>query len=73
MTLTLNWPRRWTKVKPTAPGWYWYRENTQDCPHVIEIVDVCDELQTMHDTFDFKVSELHGEWAGPITPPEEGP
>lgn len=70
-------PLTWSATRPTVPGWYWYRENRDDASHIIEVGFVCagendeQQLETLHDDFDYAVNDLTGSWAGPIKLPEE--
>ena len=60
----------WTKDKPTKAGYYWYREART---YVVEVCFVRGErivYKCGHDC-DKDLSELAGEWAGPIPEPRE--
>lgn len=57
---------KWQSKKPKIPGWYWLR-SAGDIDRVVHVV----ELGQMYCiSFGF-VSQLHGQWAGPIPKPEE--
>ena len=76
----------WTTDKPTVPGWYWYRYySSLTCMPKVAIT-VMGKVETGCDyqsyTFTWltgvdyeveakNVTELSGEWAGPIPEPEE--
>ncbi len=60
----------WTKRKPTVPGWYWYRGEAHEADPFIVQVDEVGHFQWPDGGFQ-KVTLTHGEWAGPIEPPEE--
>ena len=65
----------WTLQKPTTPGWYWFREPglNLDKPMPawvyqtgqILYVKLCGAHEAFEDT---RLTDLKGEWAGPITP-----
>jgi hypothetical protein len=72
-----RWGVQWTSDKPVVAGWYWWRPNREkeafilhlgmsvldfDGPEVL-CTDYCEDQETPED--------LDGEWAGPLTPPEE--
>jgi hypothetical protein len=52
----------WTSEKPQQPGWYWYREETWTA-----INSVSGGFFVYPDGR--HVSEMNGEWAGPLEPP----
>lgn len=61
---------KWTKEKPTQPGWYWWRDKySSDIVHVTEDSGML-VVKLGFDIEDF-IIDLSGEWAGPICPPEE--
>lgn len=73
---------KWTKEKPTAPGWYWYREPWRLGPDEEQQVSVRNvyvardgELYVASEDpegdADTLVATNDGEWAGPLSPPEE--
>lgn len=73
---------KWTREKPTVPGWYWYREprrvGTDEDPQWLDPECVRVRINPGgafagfqgSDSEDF-VADCHGEWAGPLSPPEE--
>ena len=69
--------QRWTRSTPTEPGWYWFNE--QDSVHGQEVVHILpwpNENQPQFLIARFasgrrgKVTDLCGEWQGPLTPNE---
>lgn len=71
---------RWKKEKPTAPGWYWYRNDAYDEPQIVELLIVhgrrCvsfsgSDITHWIDDPGFPLAErlMAGEWAGPIPLP----
>ena len=61
--------QRWTTQQPTAPGWYWYREDHED----VYAVKVLDDLTIIFpgNECDYQMTELGvQEWQGPLTPNE---
>lgn len=59
-----------TTEKPTKPGWYWFRTNTEN-PTMVEVVkykNVCMVLEPDDDK-GVEVLLYDGEWAGPLEPP----
>jgi hypothetical protein len=65
---------KYSKEKPTEPGWYWYRRDEQDTPAVVHIYSSFGEPPDMTFTGNDRVwplSRIFGEWAGPILPPTE--
>ena len=61
---------RWTKEKPTAPGWYWFRSGEQGFPRFIVFIKGFSKRGLLL-TSGNKRCYLEGEWAGPIPEPEE--
>ena len=61
---------KWTSEKPTKPGWYWYRGET-DLNELI--IWVSSDLRVVYPASlnfkSFAVDEVPGQWAGPIEPP----
>lgn len=51
---------RWTREKPTVPGWYWYKRQGG----YTVVVEYRDGLKGFYDTW-------NGQFAGPILPPWE--
>ena len=64
-------PHRWTKTRPAAPGWYWYRDNSQVV--VVSVVEGKESarLVLVDDRGPRYVDDLNVEWAGPIAEPIE--
>jgi hypothetical protein len=64
--------QRWTKRKPTEPGWYWWRFRVGKDPVAMKIGD--DHIAKTNvftiGTSVLLIDELPGEWQGPITPNE---
>ena len=63
----------WTRNAPTKEGWYWWRNLlTDNAPEVWAIVDHGDGLEVIgpfdETALDEWVSDMGGEWLGPITP-----
>ena len=63
----------WTRNAPTKEGWYWWRNLlTDNAPEVWAIVDHGDGLEVVgpfdETALDEWVSDMGGEWLGPITP-----
>lgn len=59
----------WTTDKPTKPGEYWYRDGST-------AAIVCVDFDTSVRWFSGRrgvLSDLKGQWAGPIPEPEEQP
>ena len=60
----------WTTEKPIRPGWYWFRP-LADLAAEPEMVQVYEDNGVMYLTWpDDRTEELtnvRGEWAGPIT------
>jgi hypothetical protein len=70
--------RRWTRDKPTQPGWYWWRiEGSMEPTHCC-VVHVSTRGQRWY-VEGLDKTEIHmgsdpydgGEWQGPITPHED--
>lgn len=69
--------QRWSKERPTEPGWYWFRfpSNSVD-PEVFKIHHGEDGLEVVGPFSETPLDEWMedcdgGEWQGPITPNEE--
>ena len=61
-------PQRWTRRKPTAPGWYWWREGLDAQPALYPV-----EWKPVWKCWGIpgkRVDEMLGEWQGPLTPNE---
>lgn len=61
---------KWTMVKPSASGWYWYRGEIGEAEPLIVEVDETGMFQWPDGGFQ-EVSLAKGEWAGPIPLPED--
>lgn len=75
-------PRRlkWTREKPTEPGWYWWRFEKNIVPHMVYVVHESTMRPVQTDRMlilypnskkELDVETRGGEWAGPIPEPEE--
>lgn len=71
-------PLVWSKQVPTEPGYYWWRD--EDDHELVCVRQVMPGLKCEHREVDsdcrtvvgmFRVSEVGGEWAGPIPEPQE--
>lgn len=65
--------QRWTREKPTEPGWYWWRdEGLYNGIKILQLSLVMSDLQVHeHGMLNgLLVRELPGEWQGPLTPNE---
>ena len=63
--------QRWTKRKPTEPGWYWWRNNGEpEMVHVTNpsVVLLCGDSRVF--STNMMIGHGTGEWQGPITPNE---
>ena len=68
--------QRWTRRKPTEPGWYWFRriDLPLHCARaaVLEVSTVKGVLSVYEDYGDgvlwHPLKQYKGEWLGPITP-----
>ena len=61
---------QWTKTKPSAAGWYWFRGQAHEADSFIVQVDEAGQFQWPDGGFQ-EVALAKGEWAGPIQPPME--
>jgi len=60
--------QRWTRSKPTEPGWYWWRDERET--RVVEVYAAhTGELNASGENFDLSDLTI-GEWQGPLTPNE---
>ena len=61
----------WKKKKPTNPGWYWYRGESDDGHTAKELHFIDDDGDGPYlATSDYVgLDDLDGEWAGPVEPP----
>ena len=63
----------WTTKKPTKPGWYWYRgECDRDTVKVLHYIDDDGDGPYLATSEDVALSDLDGEWAGPVEPSLSG-
>jgi hypothetical protein len=60
----------WTKTKPSAAGWYWFRGSANEADPFIVQVDEVGHFRWPDGGFQ-EVTLAKGEWAGPIQLPEE--
>ncbi len=63
-------PNQWTKKKPAAAGWYWYRGLAHEADPFIVQVDEVGQFQWPDGGYQ-EVGLAKGEWAGPIQLPED--
>lgn len=61
---------QWTKMKPVAAGWYWFRGEAHETEPFIVQVDEVGQFQWPDGGFQ-EVKLAKGERAGPIQLPEE--
>jgi hypothetical protein len=60
----------WTTKKPTKPGWYWYRgESDGHTEKVLHFIDDDGDGPYLATSDDLALNDLDGEWAGPVEPP----
>lgn len=62
----------WTTTKPMQPGWYWWRLDKTCEPEIVDL-----KIWGSYKLRDFSCGAItdipnEGQWAGPITAPEEG-
>ena len=67
--------QRWTKRKPTEPGWYWHRNTMLPSvdPSPVQIVRLIDgELAACWNISTVRLEKVstESEWQGPLTPNE---
>ncbi|MGR6036092.1 MAG: hypothetical protein ACU4EQ_12735 [Candidatus Nitrosoglobus sp.] len=78
---------KWTKEKPTEPGWYWWRYDTGESLSIVRIYSKDEDEDNPVSIAYFSedgesaaydgmlqssyLSEIHGYWAGPLNVPEE--
>ena len=75
---------KWTRKKPTAPGWYWYRDRKENCIARVtkrdaELYVAFMDADGFHDA-NYKLEGygldqlipqgLSGWWKGPLSPEE---
>ena len=56
----------WTREKPTAAGWYWYRSINDE--QTESVVWVAPNMGVFSAFYHSRVEHLDGEWLGPISP-----
>jgi len=61
---------QWSKIKPSEPGWYWFRGEAHEADAFIVQVDAAGQFQWPDGGYQ-EVSLTKGEWAGPIEEPAE--
>lgn len=67
----MNYPKI---EKPTEPGWYWFRSHIRPSiwwPYRVQQDSA--EFWTKDDGEEVPLSEMPGEWRGPIPTPETTP
>lgn len=69
-------PLRWTKDKPTVPGWYWWRRPGHNPalaqvfgPNTGLVFWLPDKDDERSDSIGVSAAYADTEWAGPIEPP----
>jgi hypothetical protein len=63
----------WTTKKPTKTGWYWYRgECDGHTVKVLHCIDDDGDGPYLATSDDLALTDLAGEWAGPVEPPLSG-
>jgi hypothetical protein len=65
--------QRWTRRKPTEPGWYWFRwDKDRDAIIVVVSIEDCDwRVLEMGNTYSGAFAGYtSGEFQGPLTPNE---
>lgn len=75
----------WTKALPTNPGYYWWRKNKYKSEHVYCVWIDTSESVGKDDNVLYarwsgeqlsdkrRVTDIGGEWFGPIKPPGDSP
>lgn len=62
---------KWTSEKPTAPGWYFYREPNRNRSGVVHVtLDMNRLVWFTGDATAEYMDDCNGEWQGPISPEE---
>ena len=61
--------QRWTREKPTEPGWYWYREPGLGAEAVCVYQPNGPDTDYL-EIYDTPLTEFDGEFQGPLTPHE---
>lgn len=69
------WRLKWTKEKPTEPGWYWYKGHAPgfklEAPWIVLIESEAGELAARWPVNGYRyVDHMKGEWCGPLEVPE---
>lgn len=59
---------QWTHETPTVAGWYWWRAG-KDAP--ADLVWLGENGLSQLGHVGYYIRQEHGQWAGPIQPPEE--
>lgn len=66
--------QRWTRSKPTEPGWYWWRDHVHGIPTMIEVEGDGSDVEPLIVRWDCAddepVEQMDGEWQGPLSPNE---
>lgn len=64
---------KWTKEKPTEPGWYWWEEDPEYAPRCVRVLsDKRDGHSIVNMGTHFRrIDEIPGRFAGPIEEPED--
>ena len=64
---------KWTKERPTKPGWYWMRAGCDYPRSVVQVYEMSGELR--YTDLDLNESRFivtsDKEWAGPVVEPDE--
>jgi len=60
---------KWSKEKPTEPGWYWIKDNLGT--EIVRIEEISGTLSIWYER-DYEAYPVpnNAEWAGPIPEPE---
>ena len=66
----------WAAEKPTSPGWYWYRPDTEVLPIIVavqkreDIAGFVKLFALFVESLDMlEIENLPGQWAGPLPSP----
>lgn len=59
-------------MKPTTPGWYWYRNTPRSDPEVVRVEADGDKLYIVTEAFDIYIHKLTQAVWGPKLPIPEG-
>ena len=64
---------KWTSEKPSVPGWYWWHDvDRPGTPCIVQVISDGYGLTVYGlEEYSRRLYETHGEWAGPLTEPEE--